>query len=142
MTSGELALLLEADDGLPRVVLTLSIRTRNPGNLRRSNSRIEALARAGEDRKQRKTAFVLTLAAIHKSGYTRADLIPARVTLVRVGAGHLDPHDGLPSAMKRVVDGIADALGVNDGGRFVRWRYGQRKAPPKTYAVEVRIERE
>ncbi len=53
--------------------------------------------------------------------------LPCVVTITRIAAGTLDAHDNLPSALKHVVDGIADALGVADNDARVTWRYAQEK---------------
>ena len=57
----------------------------------------------------------------------------------RIAPGELDDHDGLPAALKGIVDGLADALDVDDGDRsvFARPRYLQRKEGRGVYAVEV-----
>lgn len=53
---------------------------------------------------------------------------PWRVKLTRVSRGRLDGHDNLRSALKHVVDGIADFLGVNDGDRSaVVWDYAEER---------------
>ena len=59
------------------------------------------------------------------------------VKLVRVSPGTLD-DDNLRGALKAVRDGIADALGVDDGGFCVRWEYHQEKG--KCHEVRVEIE--
>lgn len=46
--------------------------------------------------------------------------------------------DGLQAAMKPVRDGIADALGIDDGSERIEWKYGEKKTGE--YAVEVMIE--
>jgi len=125
---------------LPHVALMLPIRTRNPLNASRiGNSRLAAIISTQERAKQRRTTYVLTLAAIHSAGFTRAGLVPAVVHLTRIGAGTLD-GDGLQASFKAVRDGVSDALGVDDGGPWVMWRYEQEKGPRGTYAVRVRIE--
>jgi hypothetical protein len=59
------------------------------------------------------------------------------VELTRVGPRLLD-SDNLPSSMKAVRDGIADALGVDDGPFGpIEWRYEQRQS--KAYLVEVSV---
>jgi len=65
---------------------------------------------------------------------------PMVVTLTRIAPRRLDAHDGLPASLKAVVDGIADALGIDDGSASVAWVYAQRKGAAKEYAVEVTIE--
>lgn len=130
-------------EGVPAraLVVTLPIRTSNPSNLPRGNSRLAAIVRSRKDARQRQMAYVLTLSAIRNAGLSRVHLVPARVTITRISTGRLDPHDGLPPALKRVVDGVADALGVNDGGPFVQWHYDQRRGARGQHLVEIRIER-
>lgn len=62
-----------------------------------------------------------------------------RITLTRIAPRKLD-DDNLARALKAVRDGVADALGLDDGDERLTWRYAQRKGEPKQYAVEVRIE--
>ena len=50
----------------------------------------------------------------------------------------LDLHDGLPMSLKAVVDGIADALEIDDADPRVAWSYGQEK--DSEYGVDVMIE--
>jgi hypothetical protein len=66
---------------------------------------------------------------------------PARltITLTRIGVRNLDA-DNLANSFKHVQDGIADALGIDDGDPLLTWRYGQRRGKPKEYAVEVALE--
>jgi hypothetical protein len=52
------------------------------------------------------------------------------VLLVRIAPRALDSHDNLRISCKGVVDGVADALGVDDRDPRVTWRYEQEK-PPK-----------
>lgn len=63
-----------------------------------------------------------------------------RVTLIRQSttAQRMD-GDGLQAAMKPIRDGIADALGIDDGSDRIEWKYEQEKTGE--YAVEVKIER-
>lgn len=65
---------------------------------------------------------------------------PRIITLTRVAPRMLDSHDNLPRALKAVVDGICDALGVKDNDSRLTWRYAQRKGDVRQYAVEVEIE--
>ena len=129
-----------ASPGPLAVQFSIALRVRNRQNQARGNTRLAAIIAAREDAVLRDCARAHTLAALHQAGVSRADLIPAVVTMIRVSAGKLD-DDGLRASLKRVRDGIAKALGVNDGGRFVRFRYGQRRGPKKHYEIRVRIER-
>lgn len=136
MTPGQPALPFEGG-----IWFSILVHTKNPMNQSFGNSRIAAILQRKQDGEERDCARAETLAALRRDGIHAADLIPAVVTLTRVSAGTLDAHDGLRVALKRVVDGIALALGVDDGGRFVEWRYGQRKGPVRHHAVEVHIVR-
>jgi hypothetical protein len=62
---------------------------------------------------------------------------PVKVTLVRCGPRKLDRHN-IPSALKAVVDGIADAYGVDDGDD--RWGFVFEQRKQSLYGVEIRIE--
>ena len=63
----------------------------------------------------------------------------AKITLTRVGPRELD-GDGCCSALKATRDGVADALGVDDGSPLLEWVYLQRKAPKAQAGVMVVIE--
>ena len=58
------------------------------------------------------------------------------VTITRLGKRKLD-DDNLASSAKHVRDGIADALGIDDGDERLRWRY--RQETPKPYGVRVEM---
>lgn len=60
-----------------------------------------------------------------------------RITLTRLATHKLD-SDNLAGACKSVRDGIADALGMDDGDELLTWEYAQEKA--KEYGVRVKIE--
>lgn len=47
------------------------------------------------------------------------------VQLIRFAPRTLDAHDNLPGAFKSIVDGIADAIGIDDGTSFYTWSYTQ-----------------
>lgn len=64
------------------------------------------------------------------------DTVPAVVTITRVGPRPLDP-DNLAGACKHAQDGIAAALGVDDGDPRCSWQYRQRHDGPGVYAVDV-----
>jgi hypothetical protein len=48
--------------------------------------------------------------------------------------------DNLQRALKAVRDGVADALGIDDGDSRIEWQYGQRRGGKGEYAVEVTIQ--
>ncbi len=60
---------------------------------------------------------------------------PVAITLTRIGPRTLD-SDNLEAACKHVRDGVADALGMDDGDPRLTWRYEQRKGK---WGVEIRI---
>ncbi len=59
---------------------------------------------------------------------------PYVVTLTRIAPRNLD-SDGVVSALKATRDGVADALGINDGDERVEWRYGQRRGSPRDVTI-------
>jgi hypothetical protein len=63
------------------------------------------------------------------------------VQITRIGVGKMDPWDGLRTALKPVLDGIADAFGTRDDNpRFTWCEPQQTKAGQGVYHVRVRIE--
>lgn len=62
---------------------------------------------------------------------------PVRVTLTRCGPRKLDRHN-IPSALKAVVDGIADAYGVDDGDE--RWEFVFQQKQQSLYGVDIKLE--
>lgn len=59
------------------------------------------------------------------------------ITLTRIGPRRLD-CDNLNSALKACRDGIADAIGINDGSSKILWEYAQEIGKP--YAVMIKVE--
>ena len=59
------------------------------------------------------------------------------ITLTRLAPRKLD-SDNLAGACKSIRDGIADALGMDDGDERLTWEYAQEKA--KENGVRVRME--
>ncbi len=68
-------------------------------------------------------------------GVPRAPLV---ITLTRFAPRKLD-SDNVCGALKSIRDGVADALGIDDGSDLITWVYAQEKA--KDYSVSIRIER-
>ena len=64
---------------------------------------------------------------------------PVRITLTRIAPRKLDSGN-LEAAFKAVQDGIADALGIDDGDDRLTWVYQQARGAPKEHAVRVTIE--
>ena len=87
----------------------------------------------GSARELRSRATVEVANAILREGCPPG---PWVVTLTRHGPRKLD-DDNLSAAFKRIRDGVADALGVDDGNRRrVRWEYKQRRG---AYEVGISI---
>lgn len=63
---------------------------------------------------------------------------PLEIMICRVAPRALD-GDNLQAACKHVRDGVADALGVDDGHPGLTWRYEQHRGGPKEYAVIIEI---
>lgn len=63
---------------------------------------------------------------------------PCSIVLVRVSSGHLD-SDNLASSQKRVRDGVADALHVDDGSDAVTWVVDQIKSSQGISGVYVEV---
>ena len=69
---------------------------------------------------------------------------PYHVTIVRHAPGTLDIHDNLPTALKWIVDGIADmllpgqAVGRADSDPRISWHFNQTRSP--VHYIWIRIE--
>ena len=104
----------------------LPVHTKTPGNTRRHWSQESKEARA-----QRDAACLMVKVQKDKPQF------PVRVTLIRCSPRKMDRHN-LPGACKHVVDGIADAYGVDDGDE--RWEYRFEQRQQSTYGVEIVLE--
>lgn len=62
-----------------------------------------------------------------------------RVTLGRIAPRRLD-SDNLQRGLKAVRDGVADAMGIDDGDARVEWVYDQCQGAAKEYGCSIRIE--
>ena len=109
----------------------IPLKTRNPLNGAQGRSRGAMFAKAARRKKERSTS---RLCAIGSGGGSWVRV----VSMTRLSAGRLD-GDGLQAALKSVRDGIADALGVNDGSVAVWWVYAQRRCKKGEFGVEVEI---
>lgn len=100
-----------------------------------ANAREHVQVKARRNREHRGLARLLVLSRRNRPGFPRP---PYVVTLTRVGRKVLD-SDNLASACKACRDGVADALGLDDGDvARLRFEYEQRTS--KGYEVIVRIE--
>jgi|GEM_PF-1674786 len=126
---------------------SIPVKTSNPLNGSGGTTRGARFAAAARAKKQRNAARECAMAAVEVDlagiwvRHTRHFLrYPLRVTLTRVSVGTLDAFDGLPASLKRIADGICDALGVDDGDASkVVFAAKQRKGSRGEYSVEVEI---
>lgn len=115
----------------------LPIRTWSEPNLRGHWAR-----RARRAHKQREAARMLVraaLASLPPWNPAREGKRKRTIWLIRLAPRELD-SDNLVASMKAVRDGVADALGMDDGDDRLRWRYAQRRGKPGEYSVLVEIE--
>lgn len=97
-----------------------------------TNSREHHMAKARRAKQQRGDAKKATLAELDRANTDR----PWLITITRLGKRKLD-DDNLASSAKHIRDGIADALGIDDGDERLRWRYAQDT--PLPYGVRVEM---
>ena len=112
--------------------VSIPMRTWSEANLREHWAR-----RARRVRKQRQAARLLVRAACNRANASFSSG-PITITLTRLAPRKLD-SDNLASSLKAVRDGVADALGIDDGSSRIEWRYAQGKGKPREYAVLVEI---
>lgn len=118
------------------IKFTVPLKTKNPLNGAQGRSRGAVFAKAARRKKERADSKTAALVACGIGWLPPASPV---VGLTRLSPGKLD-GDGLQAALKSVRDGIADALGVNDGSDAVKWVYEQRKCKRGQFGVEVSIE--
>lgn len=103
-----------------------------------ANVREHWAKKAKRAKEQRLAAWVLAMAATGPSlPFGGGDRVS--VHLVRVGPKELD-SDNLARALKAVRDGIADAIGLDDGDKRITWTYGQEKGPRGRHEVLAAME--
>jgi hypothetical protein len=117
------------------IKFTVPVKTVNEQNFDRGNSRLAAIIRTKRRQTQRAAACACAQGALGR--VWRVDP-GTTITLRRFSVGKLD-SDGLHTALKSVRDGVADALGVDDGSSTITWKYEQAKGKRGVYAVEVEI---
>lgn len=100
-----------------------------------ANARGHWAQKARRAKAQRSAARVMTRWALHGATITGT----AAIEIIRQAPGRLD-GDNLQVAMKAVRDGIADAIGIDDGDERLTWTYGQERA--KGYGVRITIKGE
>jgi hypothetical protein len=118
----------------------LPIRTVSEMNRRDHWSR-----RAKRMREHRLVTAMATVPRLLDSSWWNS-LASVSCTVTRIGPRMLD-QDNLAGSIKGVIDGIADALGVQDNDPRIVWRYAQLKrtrsratATLPAYAIRIEIE--
>lgn len=102
---------------------------------------------AGGAERARSQRFLAALAVKAYLRNCRPLALPAVITLTRLAPRKLD-SDNLARAFKAVRDGIADALGIEDGDERLEWRYAQHQREKggtcpdvvNGYGIRIRIE--
>lgn len=87
---------------------------------------------------QRVSAHYRTIQAAQYEGVALREY-GGTVTLWRLAPRKLD-SDNLAGALKAIRDGIAEALGVDDGDPRITWRYEQERCKKGQQAVRVVVE--
>lgn len=100
-----------------------------------TNQREHHMARHRRRRQQRQTVAMVMIGQLRASGIKA----PCAVHLTRCAPSVGLDGDNLVSSLKAVRDGVADALGVDDGDASVTWHYEQRRSKPREWCVEIRI---
>lgn len=123
-----------------RYRVTIPVRTQSESNLREHWRR-----RASRTAAHRQAARLCVQSALNglppwndlrQAIQSRRKHITIRLT--RIAPRALDPGN-LEASFKACQDGIADALGIDDGSRRLRWCYAQRQCAPSEYAVLVEM---
>jgi hypothetical protein len=115
------------------LVVTVPVKT-----VSEANARGHWAKKARRMKAHRQTVGLVVRAALHGAGVSA----PLTVEMTRLGpTGGLDT-DNLVSSLKGVRDGVADALGIDDGDPRVTWTCHQRPSGKRgLWAVEIRIVR-
>lgn len=112
------------------IQITLPIKTLSEANLREHWAA-----------KSKRVKLQRTYASVMVGQHFRKIMATGRfiVTLTRIAPRSLD-SDNLPRSFKAIRDGVADAIGIDDGSKRYTWVYDQKKGKPKEYAVKIKIE--
>jgi crossover junction endodeoxyribonuclease RusA len=97
-----------------------------------ANLREHWAIKSKRNRLQRDHSRIATIAAL-RGGIFQP---PLTITIERIGKRRLD-SDNLAISAKAVRDGIADALGIDDGDPRLDWQY--RQSVGRDYTVRVTI---
>ena len=99
-----------------------------------ANERVHWAVKSKRARLQRQAAH---LAVRHALIGNFALEPPMVICIERIGLRRLD-DDNLAISAKHVRDGIADALGIDDGNSCLEWKYSQSTG--KEYSVKITIQ--
>jgi crossover junction endodeoxyribonuclease RusA len=99
-----------------------------------ANVREHWATRAKRSKAQRQAAALVVRSAIRYERWVPGARI--RVRLTRIGKRRLD-SDNLAGGFKAVRDGVADAVGIDDGSARYEWEYAQETG--KEYAVRIEV---
>ena len=123
-----------AGDAPWAVLVRLPIKVESEANKR------EHWRKVNKRKQEQREATHMAVAAAFKKTPLQAPLI---VTLTRIGPRKLD-SDNVVGGFKFVRDGVAKAVGIDDGDRArIGWNYAQRTSSPKAeirYGIEILIE--
>lgn len=115
------------------IKIELPIRTVSEANAREHWRRKSQRAKS-----QRALTSMAVSSAIKGDNTTLLRCERIAVTLTRLGVRMLD-SDNLQSSFKAVRDGVADAVGIDDGSSFYTWVYKQEQS--KTFGIRIEIEK-
>lgn len=113
------------------ISVILPIRTVSEANMREYWH-----AKAKRAKTQRLFARLAVQSEMNRTGLHSVQPGGTSITLTRIGKRMLD-CDNLARALKAVRDGVADALGIDDGDKRLVWVYGQEVG--KEYGVRIEI---
>lgn len=134
--------LLEALDRPATHVFAVITKTLSEAN-RRFATKGGMYAKAARVKQQRALACFATKKALRAdkvSAYLRVSHGQAlEICLKRHAPSDGLDDDNLRSALKAVRDGIAEALGIDDGARCLVWSYQQARTPKGVYFVTVAL---
>jgi len=112
-----------------KILVMLPLRTVSGANIREHWA-----AKAARAKLQRSTARMMLL--LDKKWCAQQNHFAVKLT--RIAPKKLD-SDNLEISFKAIRDGIADAIGIDDGSDRFTWNCAQESGNPKEYAVRVEI---
>ena len=110
------------------MVIEIPLRTYNTANCRWHWAKKAKYAR---------NCRLMAFLAVRCAGISKPPSGAFVVRLVRIGKRRMD-SDGLAISFKGVRDGIAAAMGIDDGDQRIDWLYSQEIG--KAYGVKITIE--